>query len=94
MNAEESDPDRGTDTAGENGLPGHHEAPDRLSFEPSSLHHAPMIDHSTPRDNSPDHFGGNTEIDIFDKVLVSYLLRHFKQGPGQWCVMDGHGTHI
>lgn len=85
MNAEESDPDRGSDTAREDELSGRHEAPDRLSFEPSSLHDA-MIDHSTPRDASPVHFGGNTEIDIFDKVLVSYLLRHFKQGPGQWCV--------
>ncbi|KAJ5331534.1 hypothetical protein N7476_001317 [Penicillium atrosanguineum] len=70
---------------GANDLSVHHEAPESVHFEPSPLHHAPILDHSTPReDTSTVQVGEEFDIDIFDKVLVSYLLRHFKQGPGQW----------
>ncbi|KAL2822257.1 hypothetical protein BDW59DRAFT_103814 [Aspergillus cavernicola] len=70
VDAEERDEDRGTDGA---------------PFRTSSLDHAPIIGHSTPRaDASPVDCAEAADIDRFEKVLISCMLRHFKEGPGQW----------
>ncbi|KAJ5702035.1 hypothetical protein N7488_009583 [Penicillium malachiteum] len=57
-----------------------------VSVTPQSFNQiASTTGHYTPRElvssvSSPIR----TESDPFEKVLVSYLIRHFKQDPGQW----------
>lgn len=48
--------------------------------------HTPTTDLCTPRDHDSSNLHVNpSESDSLEKALLSYLLRHFKQGPGQWC---------
>lgn len=87
MDAEESHLDGEQDATDDNDLSGHHRVSSSVPFERFD---APILDHSTPReDGSTGQFTENSDIGIFDKVVVSYLLRHFKQGPGQWYVSKG-----
>lgn len=90
MDAEESHLDGEQDATDDNDFSGHQRVSSSVPFEPFAHHHAPILDHSTPReDGSTSQFTENSDIGIFDKVVVSYLLRHFKQGPGQWYVSKG-----
>ncbi|KAJ6008296.1 hypothetical protein N7540_012272 [Penicillium herquei] len=62
--------------------------PHILSVTPHSFNHIS----STAAHYTPQEVGSSVsspiraESDPFEKVLVSYLIRHFKQGPGQWYV--------
>ncbi|KAE8422600.1 hypothetical protein BDV36DRAFT_210219 [Aspergillus pseudocaelatus] len=65
-------------------LESHPVAHDILAATPS-LHHTPITAHYTPREHaSPDVDANRSESEPLENVLVSYLLRHFKQEPGQW----------
>ena len=51
--------------------------------------HTPTTDLCTPQEPDSSIFHANSsESDPLEKALLSYLLRHFKHGPGQWWAFD------
>lgn len=81
----EGDMDRGTDIGVENADFGRHEMSDYGSIQPHSLQHAPTLD--APQENTPPVYPPeNFDLDPFNRVIASHLLRHFQQGPGRWYV--------
>ncbi|CEJ55703.1 hypothetical protein PMG11_01942 [Penicillium brasilianum] len=50
----------------------------------SSFHHTPITAHCSPREHASPVFGTNRSQEPLENVLIAYLLRHFKQEPGQW----------
>lgn len=88
MEAEESDADRVIDDSEEIDVPGSPPVSHYIPAAIPSFHHTPITGHHTPREHDCSmHCTHQSDSDPFDKVLVSYLLRHFKQGPGQWYVL-------
>lgn len=73
----------------ENHVLGRREASHSAPAETSSPCLPSSISHYTPREDSRLIFQSNQpDIDPSENVIVSYLLRHFKQGPGQWYAQD------
>lgn len=65
---------------------GYHSASNDDVYAATPYFHTPTTDLCTPREHDTSIFHANpSEPDHLEKALVSYLLRHFKQGPGQWC---------
>ena len=83
VNAGEHDTARTTDAAEEHNDHGSHMASYYASM--ATPFHTPITNHHTPREHDESVYStSQIESEPVEKVLVSYLLRHFKQGPGQW----------
>lgn len=81
----EDEPNLEADIVNEPHISSHNQTPCFASIQSSPLPYPPIPMLDTPRRNvSPAYSAENSEFDIFDKVVNSYLVRHFKEGPGQW----------
>ena len=82
---EDSSTGRAIDAGEGYGAPGSRPASHCAPVATPSFRRATTTGQNTPRPNDVSIYSSSqTESDLFEKVLVSYLLRHFKQGPGQW----------
>jgi hypothetical protein len=70
-------------------VPEYHYASNNEVSAATSYFHTPTTNFCTPRGHESPLLDTNQyDSDPLEKALVSYLLRHFKQGPGQWCVSE------
>lgn len=82
---EETNTSPTVDAAEEQNDPGSHPTSQYVAV--ATPFHTPITSHHTPREEDTSTYSlGHSESNPFEKVLVSYLLRHFKQGPGQWYI--------
>ena len=76
----------------ENNVSPGHDASGALDSSP--IPDDPMASYLTPlRTAIPVYHSQSPEIDPSDNVIISYLLRHFKEGPGRWCVKISNSYH-
>lgn len=88
VDSEENGTSREIDAVNEDNVSVSHPASHNISVEAPFFHHTPATDHCTLQEQNVSLFNTNqSESEPLEKVLASYLLRHFKQEPGQWCVL-------
>lgn len=85
VDLEENGTNRAVDALDEGNVPESHPVSHNVSVAVPSFHHTPATHHCTPQEHGASLFDTNqSEPEPLEKVLASYLLRHFKQDPGQW----------
>lgn len=88
VDSEENGTDGAVDAVDEDHIPESHPQSHNVSVAAPSFHHTPATSHCTPQGRNSSVYGTNqSEPEPLEKVLASYLLRHFKQEPGHWCVL-------
>ncbi len=66
--------------------PGHGVA-ETQDYDDSRIASTPSIPRPTPMNNDEASPATNAEDDAYDNIVNLSLLRHFKEGPGQWLVI-------
>lgn len=88
MDSEENGTGRAIDDVDEDNLPESYSESHDVSVTAPSIQHTTATDHCTLQEHDVSLFNANqSESEPLEKVLASYLLRHFKQEPGQWYVL-------
>ncbi|KAJ5090815.1 hypothetical protein N7532_009499 [Penicillium argentinense] len=85
----DDDQNNDTDIGEQTNFSSHYATPGFVSMHASPIPYVPSLD--TPHKSASPAYSesaNHSEFDIFDKVVISYLVRHFKEGPGQWCVLQ------
>lgn len=87
VDSEEIGTDQAREATGEDQALASHASTHDAPVATPSFYHTPITAQRTPRDIvSPAYSINQSESEPLENVLVSYLLRHFKQDPGQWFV--------